>query len=228
MKGLNNLRSDWMNHLIGFLSALLGIYIAFRLEDYREGKNEKAKIEIAKQAIKKEIENNLIIFKENVDQLSSWLEYITFCKRNKNEKGELVAGKNEISLMIKKHSNRFRTLKEVRTLNDTLGIYTFSPVLDVVPRAGLSTSYWKTAVASGILNSMDYSLTHDLSQIYDWTEKDIGVSEKELYENLLEIAAKDGFIDLNKAISNYSDIVKAYRFKQDRIGEIYTKIKWTE
>ena len=75
---------------------------------------------------------------------------------------------------------------------------------------------------------MDYSLTHDLSQIYDWTEKDIGVSEKELYENLLEISTERNSIDLGVVISNYDDIVKAYSFKHNKIEAIFLKIKWTE
>lgn len=38
---------DWVNHLIAFLSALLGILIAFQLEDYQEKQQEKEKLQIA-------------------------------------------------------------------------------------------------------------------------------------------------------------------------------------
>ncbi|HEX2548609.1 MAG TPA: hypothetical protein VHM20_02185 [Gammaproteobacteria bacterium] len=67
MSTLNRFRIDWINHSIGFLSALLGIYIAFRLENYREEEKEKQKVKIVKSALKKEIEDNLKIYKTNID-----------------------------------------------------------------------------------------------------------------------------------------------------------------
>ncbi|MBK7651827.1 MAG: hypothetical protein IPJ20_15385 [Flammeovirgaceae bacterium] len=101
MSRFRNFRLDWANHLMGFFSAILGIYIAFGLENYREKNNEKEKVEIAKQAIKKEIEDNLSIYKDNIDKISSWLEYMNFCDKKRNDTDGYQCGTNELDLMVK-------------------------------------------------------------------------------------------------------------------------------
>lgn len=35
---------DWRNHFVAFLSALLGIFIAFQLENWREGRIERERV----------------------------------------------------------------------------------------------------------------------------------------------------------------------------------------
>ena len=66
---------DWINHLIAFLSALLGILIAFQLEDYQDKQREKEELQITLTAVKNEVENNIKIYQTNIEQLSAWLDY---------------------------------------------------------------------------------------------------------------------------------------------------------
>ena len=184
MNTFRKFKIDWINHAVGFFSALFGIYIAFRLENYRDDIKEKEKANVVKLVLKKEIEENLRIYKTNADSLSNWLEYQDFIeKKNDQTKGGLVIGAIEYSEITKRQPRRFAHLKEIKSINDTLKVYDFDLKIDVAPVIGISSSNWKTAVASGILNSMDYELTTKLSRIYDWTDKDIGTSESELFEN---------------------------------------------
>ena len=69
---------DWRNHFVAFLSALLGILIAFQLEDYSDNKQKEEELEIIIKSIKVEIQNNLGIYETNVRRLSEWLEYYSF------------------------------------------------------------------------------------------------------------------------------------------------------
>jgi len=226
MNELNTYRVDWLNHSIGFLSALLGIFIAFRLENYRDNINEQERIEIVKQALKKEIQNNLKIYKTTVDDLTGWLEYSEFFYKKLNDRFELVVGVNEMSIMSKKYPSRFAGLKHLRSINDTLNAYRCNFLFDVTPTTGVSTSNWKAAVGSGTLSSMDYSLTSNLSQIYDWTDKEIGVSEKELYEIHLAINSIDPLTINKKTREHYSSLTKVYSFKYRIISEILSKTNW--
>ena len=229
MSTLNKFRIDWVNHTVGFFSALLGIYIAFRLENYREEEKEKEKVKIVKEALRKEIEDNLKIYKTNIDDLSSWLEYKDFFDKKWNaKKGGLVIGVNELSLMTKKQPSRFSTVKEINQINDTLKVFEHNFIVDVAPTTGISTSGWKTAVASGVLNSMDYSFTTKLSQLYDWTEKDIGTSEKELYENFLGLDKKENSADFGKLVNHYRNILKVQILKYDQVNRINSEIIWDE
>jgi hypothetical protein len=66
---------DWPNHIIAFVSALLGILIAFQLEYYREEHKEDEELSKALIIVKKKVENNLQIYKTNTDNLGHWLAY---------------------------------------------------------------------------------------------------------------------------------------------------------
>jgi len=57
---------DWLNHGIAFLAALLGILIAFQLDDYQEDQQRKKELQITLSSIKKEIESNRRIYRFNV------------------------------------------------------------------------------------------------------------------------------------------------------------------
>jgi len=229
MSTLSKFRIDWINHAVGFLSALLGIYIAFRLENYREEEKEKEKVQIVKIALKKEIEDNLKIYKTNVDALSGWLEYKDFYdKKWDDTKRGLVIGATELSWIIKKQPIRFAHMKAIKSINDTLKVYEHDFQVDVAPTTGISTSSWKTALASGVLNSMDYSFTTKLSQLYDWTEKDIGTSEEELFENFLGLDKKETFADFGKLVTHYRNILRVQVLKYEQMSRINAGIDWNE
>jgi hypothetical protein len=225
----NKFRIDWINHSVGFLSALLGIYIAFRLENYREEEKEKEKVKIVKGALKKEIEDNLKIYKTNIDDLSGWLEFKDFYDKTWDNKNEgLVVGLNEFSLMSKKQPARFLNAKEIKQINDTLKVFDVDFVVDVAPMTGISTSSWKTALTSGILTSMDYSFTTKLSQLYDWTDKNIGTSEEELFENYLGLNKKENTVNLTALVTQYRNILRVQTLKYDKINIINSGINWDE
>jgi len=231
MKWYNRHRIDWLNHIVGFLSAIFGIFIAFRLENYRESQKDQEKVEIVKLLLKKEIEDNLKIYEKNAEDLFGWLEYQEFYKQKSSEKsGGLVIGQHELAIWKKKQPGRFSDLTEIQSINDTLKVYESKFFVDVAPIIGITTSNWKTAVSSGILNSMDYSLTTNLSQIYDWIDKDIGTSEEELFENFLGIGndSHENSADFEKLKLHYRNLAKVNSLKRDQISRIYSKIDWTK
>ena len=69
---LNNI--DWSNHIVAFFSALLGILIAFQLQDYQDDQKEEEELQITLEAIKKEIENNQNIYRTNIKTLTDFLD----------------------------------------------------------------------------------------------------------------------------------------------------------
>jgi hypothetical protein len=229
MRKFNSYKIDWLNHIVGFLSAIFGIFIAFRLENYRERQNDKEKVEIVKQVLKKEIEGNLEIYERNVADLSGWFDYLELYDTKFDEKRRgLVIGLHELLIWRKKQPDRFSDLKEIQSINDTLKVFEFPFRVDVAPTMGISTSNWKTAVSSGVLTSMDYTLTTRLTQIYDWTEKDIGISEEELFENFLGLGndSNKNIADFDKIKTHYRDLTKVCALKRDQIKRIYSNIDW--
>ncbi|HEU5289179.1 MAG TPA: hypothetical protein VFU05_00970 [Cyclobacteriaceae bacterium] len=221
---LRNLKIDWLNHFVGFLSALLGIYIAFRLENYRETEQELAKTKVIERTIWAEINNNIKIYEENVEKLSGWLEYYHFNASRRQESGLIAIGKNELSYITSKYPNRYKALKMEKEVNDTLALYGSNTLLDVVPTAGITTSSWRAGETSGLLNSMDYELVHNLSKIYEWVEKEIGPTDKDFYNSIIG----NRMTDIETVVGHYSVIVKSQELKLQEIKRILEEIKWTE
>ena len=221
---IRNLKIDWLNHFVGFLSALLGIYIAFRLESYRENEQEVTKTKIIERTIWAEVDNNIKIYEENVEKLSGWLEYYQFNTSRKQESGLLAVGKNELRYITTKYPNRFKTLKMEKVINDTLALYSVTTFLDVVPTAGITTSSWKAGETSGLLNSMDYELVHNLSKVYEWFEMEIGPTDKDFYNSMIG----NKMTDIETVVGHYSVIVKSQELKLREIKKVLAEIKWTE
>jgi len=225
LKRLRNSKIDWANHVLGFFSALIGIYIAFRLENYREDQQEKERIKLIELAVKKEIDNNIKIYEEDIEKLSDWLAYFSFCTDHTNNNDQLVLSNSDYAYFVEKYPTRTKGLEMVGSVNDTLKIYEVIRVMDVKPTTGISTSSWKAALASGLMNSMDFVLANNLSKIYEWIEKDIGGSDREFYENILTL--KSQYPDIDKITKDYNDLVKIYSFKLGEIQYIYAQIKWS-
>ncbi|HEX2548608.1 MAG TPA: hypothetical protein VHM20_02180 [Gammaproteobacteria bacterium] len=130
--------------------------------------------------------------------------------------------------MSKKQPVRFSTAKEIKQLNDTLKVFDVAFVVDVAPTIGISTSSWETALASGILSSMDYSFTTRLSQLDDWTNKSIGTSEEELFENFLGLNKKENSVNYTALVTQYRNILRVQSLKYEQINRINARIDWDE
>jgi hypothetical protein len=213
---------DWKNHAIAFLSALLGILIAFQLEDYQEDRQEKAKLSVTLNSIKKEIESNRIIYQANITKLSDFLEYFEL-RELTNEKGELKLKIDKFQRMKEKYPDRFRNWILLNQQNDSTFIFDTHGdfIIDTAPQTGISSSSWQAGLYEGILNRLDNNTLTQLTQIYEWVGKDIGLNEREFYENIiLEIT------NIDPLIAHYKKIIAVQQFKLGMINRIYDQIDW--
>ena len=218
-------RIDWKNHIIAFFSALLGILIAFQLEDYRDDRQEKEKLAVTLYAIKKEIESNRIIYQTNIAKLSDFLEYFEL-RALTNEKGELKLNRAKFEKMKVKRSDRFRNWILLKQQNDSTSIFDthWEFTIDTAPETGVSTSSWQAGLYEGVLNRLDNNTLSQLTQIYEWIGKDIGLNEREFYENAV-------FSDTTKIeplIHYYKKIVAVYQLKLGMINKYYNQIDWSK
>jgi hypothetical protein len=222
---MNKIKIDWVNHLVAFISTLLGIYIAFQLNEWQNSINEKEKINSALSSIKLEIQKDISIYDENVSKISDLLGYINFIRNHSNTKGEIIASEASINEMKKMNIDRFRDLTLIKKLNDSLNIYKSSFIVDFVPVTGISTNNWEAAKFSGILISMNHSHVSILTSIYDWVVKDLGFDDSDFYKRLIN-KEKPGFDNLNTMIIDYQRIMNIYKFKSEKIKESFKTISW--
>jgi hypothetical protein len=224
---MKQLNIDWTNHTLSFLSALLGIFIAFRLESYRESKSDSDKAEAMQIGIKSEIENNMRVFEGNINLTADWIAYYEFCAANDNKDNNLVLGDRAMINAKAKYPKRFDNLEIISSLSDTVKIYRYNILIDILPMDGVSTSNWNAAHASGLLNTLDFKLIADLSKIYEWTNKDIGLSDKVFYQNMLGLTST-GFGDSRALTDYYYTLNKTSSFKLDRIKNTYSQVDWSK
>lgn len=214
---------DWPNHLIAFFSALLGILIAFQLEDYRENRQDDEKLQNTVNAIQNEIDNNLKIYQTNVDQIGNWLEYWELFSRVDGD-GLLEVNKYKYERLRTTSPNRFKGWILIQQMSDSVLVFQTNGDLDVdiLPETGISISSWTAGLYSGILNRFDHNRLVKLTHIYEWIEKDLGVSDRELLEDQFG----SGIHDINIIIAYFTRIVNVHELKYQRIKTIYDKIDW--
>lgn len=224
---MSSIRIDWINQLIGFLGAVVGIFIAFQLSDWQERSREEEKVKIALAAIKSEIDDNMGIYKRDITLLSNWLEYWDFVGGNQPEfNGQLKATEKKMELMRKNHPKRLDSAKFIKKYKDSINIYSTGAIMiDVTVESGISTSSWEAAKSSGVLNSLDHTRMTQLTKIYDWINKDLGIDDADVIRRNADFESP-GFSDVSNLTHDYGMITRVYDFKLDRIEKVYQKIDW--
>ena len=214
---------DWPNHIIAFFSALLGILIAFQLEGYRDTRKDNEELKSALISIKSEIDNNFNIYETNVEQLGIWLEYWEIIK-DIEESGLITIEKDKYEKLNVKTPNRFRGWNIIEELNDSMIIIqtNLDIVVDVLPETGISVSSWNASLYSGVINKLDNDILVKLTHIYEWIEKDLGVSDRELLEDTMN----EGFDNINVVVAYITKVKKVHKLKLENAQKIYAEIEW--
>lgn len=220
---------DWINHFVAFISSVVGIFIAFQLDDWQQNREEKEKERITLSAIKKELETNGEILKNNIKTISTWIDYQNFVARHDRVKGttdQIVCSPTQVNKLLDKTPRKLGDLKLVKMINDTLGIYFVGVIHLNISLQGISTNNWEAAKYSGILNNFDHDQISALTAIYSLLNKDLGFSANGLYEQSLEENGQMSSPSIKEAILIYKKLNYTYQAKLDRLQEQWPSLKW--
>lgn len=213
---------DWGNHFVSFLSALLGIFIALQLEEWREVRSEVLRANEAMAAIKAEVDSNIALYRYNIQGLKGQAECLKFFRSHESE-GYLFASPKEFEAMKRKYPKRFQ-FRMMEKVNDSLCRYEGEPRVDFLPNSGFSSSAWHSAEISGVLPQFGQEKISALTFIYDWVNKDLGFSDAEFFARII---SRYGTIsDIREVERNYSLLAEIYEFKLKNIQERYNKLDW--
>lgn len=212
---------DWPNHLVAFVSTILGIFIAFQLDDWQEQRKLDKNLKATLEALHEEIEANLAIYEKNVERLSEWLDYYDFMSEH-TVGNDLIVSESKLNAVRVNNPTRFKDLRQLRRVNDSLNAYVVDIKLDVLPITGVSTNNWQAAKSSGILTFLDHETITKLTFIYDWIERDFGMDENQFFKNKLQGSRED---DGPKMIEDYRRIVDVTQFRLSRIKEVSSTLK---
>lgn len=224
---MNLNKVDWLNHGIAFVSSVVGIFIAFQLSDWQERRTKESELETTLQAIKLEIEGNIAIFKTNDSTLASFLDYLDFLESHSASGdlwgGELLCTEAELVEMKQKHPNRFNSIELIGKMRDGRSRYKIRMEIDVIPGTGISTGNWEAAKAAGILNYVDHARMVLLTQIYEWTQKRLGVTDEEFQNNFVHL---EKYESMSKIFDDYRLIQQASGMKYREVKRYYDLMEW--
>ena len=217
-------RIDWRNHFVAFISTLFGIFIAFQLEDWRETQAEHERLKVTFQSLKFEIEENIKIYRTNINQIRDFLDYVDFILSHNKGNSKLTINPADYEAYKAKYPDRFEDVKFIRSLNDTLNEYTSSLNVDFIPLTGISTSTWEAAKSTGVLTIAEPARVSDLTYIYEWTYKDLGFTDSDFFEYFISNDKK--FTNLDQMIINYKRLADIYEYKLKKIENKFATTTW--
>ena len=141
-----------MNHLMGFLSVVLGVLLAFWLNDWNEDKKEQEQINIAlinlKSELKLNLENSKVSLKENENQFN----YMQAISSIVDDDFELTVDESVLDSIYMFYWNEPKSKGHVRLADLEL--------------MGLSEVAYKTFLATRLINSIEFDLAINIQETY--------------------------------------------------------------
>lgn len=210
---------DWHNHTITFVSTIIGILIAFQLEDWRENREEQSKINKAELSLVNELERNKIGLETIIKGNKDWLLYADFIMSHTYD-DHLACTQQELDSAIKMHPTRFSKSTFIKKLDTTTNLYGMSFEVDVPFIFQIETATWEAVKSSGTLNFIEQNHVFWYVKTYKELERRLStLDERELMEKL---GNYDSSITLYNLVT---DQTRGYEIKLDYLNRGLTALE---
>ena len=139
-KIVDHLKDEWYKYALEILVLIFGIYGAFALENWNDGRKEHHEILNYIQSIKKDIE----------------ADHMLFVQINQTLNGQIKAGAYIIPILESKHPKIDDSLRFILNFNDLTG----------APIISKQNTTWDYINASGVISKINDSKLTDQLQVY--------------------------------------------------------------
>lgn len=175
---------DWQNHIITFVSTIVGILIAFQLENWRENREEQIKIKKAEVSLINELERNKIGLENIIKENKDWLSYADFIFSHTYD-DHLACSQQELDSISKVYPSRFTRNSFIKALTKTTNLYQMSFEVDIPFIFQIETATWEAVKSSGTLNYIEQGNVFWYVKTYKELERRLStLDERELMEKL--------------------------------------------
>lgn len=193
-------RIDWTNHIVGFVSVVLGVVMAFWLNSWNEQRKETRSVRVALQNIKREILKNQANLDTIVDQNRRHLVFLEELLGSTNNEMEVTVSAEKWQGLVEKYPEELGTGASGVRLN--LSLYQLSEVA------------WATAHRTAVLSSIDFDLAFTLEEVYDLQEK-LNEFDQSFIVDLRAISGdKRTFARILQSVTMSIDLAKSLREKE--------------
>jgi hypothetical protein len=190
---------DWLNHLVGLISVVFGVLIAFWLNSWSMERKEQREIRTALQNVKSEILRNQASLDSTITENKKQRDFLSDYMNYTNDKMESVVDEITWREMARKYPE-FATEKSSSVRID-MDLFQLSEVA------------WATTNRTGILSSIDFELAFTLEETYDLQEK-VNEFDADLIADLRAISGnKDSFLKVFRSLSLAIDLANSLKDK---------------
>lgn len=157
MKTKRKRKVNWVNHSVGFISVVLGVIIAFWLNNWNEQRKEKKSIQVALQNIKSEMIRNQASLDTIINQNARQADFLSKYLESVDEDMNIIVPTEEWGKLVAEYPDQLELQSSGVRLN--MDLYQLSEVA------------WATTNRTGILSSVSFDLAYTLESTYDLQEK---------------------------------------------------------
>ncbi|MCB0629319.1 MAG: hypothetical protein R2824_04085 [Saprospiraceae bacterium] len=157
-------RIDWPNHMMAFISTLLGVWLAIYLGNSNEHHQEVSRMKIALASVKQEIQNNNRKAGNHIAHLDSLLKAVTIFSKMIDEEMELVATERQMNDFLNTYS-WFLSVGDKRLQKDSFYIYDANLNLNLQLMT-VSDIAWENTKLMDVLHLIDTQTAFQLHGVY--------------------------------------------------------------
>jgi uncharacterized protein YeeX (DUF496 family) len=199
---------EWLNHLLGFLGVILGVLIAFWLNNWAQDRKEMKIARVALANIRNEVARNLesldsviLLNQRQMSFFDAYLEYTTDDMGFRGEQRYIDSLKQLYPEYIQDKNN----------VTVSLRLYELPDVA------------WRTTLNSSVLSAIDFELVYHLNETYSLQQK-LSQMDKQLIDGVISIK-----MDQKKAMTNLQETLDAslqlaVKLKDRNYPEVLTEI----
>jgi hypothetical protein len=222
---LSNFKADWTNHLIGFIATILGILIAFELQDWQETRKENEKLELGIQSLKLEITANRELIKSGLEKFKYFNGYTNLIVRHLKTDSTIIYPISRWDSLISNYPDIFLESNIIKQVGPNDIEIKFKVPVDFFPPK-IYTDNWEAVKSSGLLNTFPQDKLVKFIRLYselnrNWTGSNVD-------DFLIYVRQHDAMHNNDFNFKEFNRITKDieddYRVKLQRIEESYEEI----
>lgn len=209
---IKKLNIDWTNHFIAFLATVIGIIIAFSLEDWNDSRKEKEAVHQAMNSLKSELKSNFEIINNNLNRLPKFtgLNRVILKYRISDIPDDLkvilVCSKNQFDSLRQIYQNEISEESIIQKAGDSK--ITFYTYWDGFFPERLNFDNWEAVKSSGLLYKFKHGQMITINRVYSHLQRNpSGVSEDDIV--LMQVQDKKLNLDL------FDEKIGSFRFSNE-------------
>ncbi len=201
---------DWRTQIVAFIGTILGIIIAFQLEDRQEQNIKEERLRTAIENLNREIAENLKNLESTKESNETWTGYLNFLIGKRCENQELALMDNELDSLRKIYPIYFKENRQIlnlivkKVIKKDYKLYQIC-YFNAFKEAAIVTDNWEAAKQSGVFLTMNPTQILYYTQIYRHINIMTEQRVKNYYWSVNEVDSRkfDELIRINGDANNY-------------------------